>query len=192
MGEQWRKPQPTISEQHPTMPPLTLNQAAREAERSKATLLEAIRSGRLSAPKDELGRYQIDPAELFRVYPPTGQRPDAETATDPLLPTPETTLFRQKVELLERIIRGIENERDDLRRRLDAESEARENAAAEIRRLTLMLTHQPKSEPEAQLVHIANQNSRLATVRPWLWVALATVIIGAVFALWLAYGGLLP
>ncbi|MCC8985353.1 MAG: hypothetical protein LM513_02080 [Nitrospira sp.] len=174
------------------MPPLTLNQAAREAERSKATLLKAIQSGRLSAPKDELGRYQIDPAELFRVYPPTGQRPDAETATDPLLPTPETALLWQKVELLERIIRGIENERDDLRRRLDAESEARENAAAEIRRLTLMLTHQPKSEPEAQPVHIANQNSRLATVRPWLWVALATVIIGAVFALWPAYGGLLP
>lgn len=174
------------------MPPLTLNQAAREAERSKATLLEAIRSGRLSAPKDELGRYQIDPAELFRVYPPTGQRPDAETATDPLLPTPETALLQQKVELLERIIRGIENERDDLRRRLDAESEARENAAAEIRRLTLMLTHQPKPEPEAQPVPTADQNGRPATVRPWLWVALATVIIGAVFALWPAYGGLLP
>ena len=174
------------------MPPLTLNQAAREAERSKATLLEAIRSGRLSAPKDELGRYQIDPAELFRVYPPTGQRPDAETATDPLLPTPETALFRQKVELLERIIRGIENERDDLRRRLDAESEARENAAAEIRRLTLMLTHQPKPEPEAKPVPTADQNGRSATVRPWLWVALATVIIGVVFALWPAYGGLLP
>ena len=174
------------------MPPLTLNQAAREAERSKATLLEAIRSGRLSAPKDELGRYQIDPAELFRVYPPTGRRPDAETATDPLQPTTETALLRQKVELLERIIRGIENERNDLRRRLDAESEARENAAAEIRRLTLMLTHQPKPEPEAQPAPTANQNDHLAPVRPWLWVVLAAVLIAAVFALWLAYGDLLP
>lgn len=100
----------------------------------------------MSAPKDELGRYRIDPAELFRVYPPTTQEPDAETAIDPLQPTTETALLRQKVELLERIIRGIENERNDLRRRLDAESEARENAAAEIRRLTLMLTHQPKPD----------------------------------------------
>ena len=99
------------------MPPLTLNQAAREAGRSKATLLDAIRGGRLSAPKDELGRYQIDPAELFRVYPPTAQRPDVETATDPMLPTTETALLQQKVELLERIIQGIENERNDLRRR---------------------------------------------------------------------------
>ena len=174
------------------MPPLTLNQAAREAGRSKATLLEAIRGGRLSAPKDELGRYQIDPAELFRVYPPTTQEPDTETATDPLPPTMETALLRQKVEFLERIIRGIENERNDLRRRLDAESEARENAAAEIRHLTLMLTHSPKIEPEAQPAPTANQNDHLAPVRPWLWVVLAAVLIGAVFALWRAYGRPLP
>ena len=32
-------------------------------------------------------------------------------------PTMETALLRQKVELLERIIQGIENERNDLRRR---------------------------------------------------------------------------
>ena len=55
-----------------------------------------------------------------------------------------------------------------------------------------MLTHQPKPEPEAQPVPTANQNGRPATVRPLLWVALAAVIIGAVFALWLAYGDLLP
>ena len=96
------------------------------------------------------------------------------------------------MELLERIIRGIENERDDLRRRLDTESEARENAAAEIRRLTLMLTHQPKPELEVQPIPAADQNSRPTTVHPWLWVALATVIIGVVFALWLVYDGLLP
>ena len=174
------------------MPPLTLNQASREAERSKATLLEAIRNGRLSAPKDDLGRYQIDPAELFRVYPPTGRRPDAETATDPLQPTTETALLRQKVEFLERIIRGIENERNDLRRRLDAESGARESAAAEIRRLTLMLTHPPAPEPKARPTPMANQNNRPAPARPWLWVALTVALIGVVLVRWLAYGRLLP
>ena len=125
-------------------------------------------------------------------YQPTTQRPDTETATDPLSPTMETTLLRQKVELLERIIQGIENERNDLRRRLDAESEARENAAAEIRRLALMFTHPPKPEPDAQPAPTANPNDRPAPVRPWLWVALAAVLIGAAFALWLAYGCLLP
>ena len=74
------------------MPLLTLNQAAKEAGKSKQTILDAIRNGRLSAPKDEQGRYQIDPAELFRVYPVTGQqtsqRQDAETGTDH--PRPDT------------------------------------------------------------------------------------------------------
>lgn len=130
------------------MPPLTLNQAAREAVKSKSTILDAIRGGRLSATKDGQGRYQIDPAELFRVWPPTGQPPDMETATDPLPNAMETALLRQKVGFLERILQGVEDERDDLRRRLDAESAARESAAAEIRRLTLMITHQSEQKAE--------------------------------------------
>ena len=130
------------------MPLLTLNQAAKEAGKSKQTILDAIRNGRLSAPKDEQGRYQIDPAELFRVYPVTGQqtsqRPDAETGTDHPRPDTGTAFF-------ERIIAGLESERDDLRRRLDQSEEAREREAAERReaqtKLTALLTYQPKAEP---------------------------------------------
>ena len=48
---------------------LTLNQAAKACGRSKSTLLDAIRSGRMSAPKDDQGRYAIDPAELHRAFP---------------------------------------------------------------------------------------------------------------------------
>ena len=48
---------------------LTLNQAAKTCSRSKSTLLDAIRSGRMSAPKDDRGRYAIDPAELHRAFP---------------------------------------------------------------------------------------------------------------------------
>jgi predicted ribosome quality control (RQC) complex YloA/Tae2 family protein len=125
------------------MPPLTLNQAAKAAGKSKQTLLDAIRGGRLSAPKDEQGRYQIDPAELFRAYPQTGLKPVSETATDPARPDTQTTLF-------ERIIAGLENERDDLRRRLDQSEESREKEAAERReaqtKLTALLTHQPEAK----------------------------------------------
>ena len=131
------------------MPLLTLNQAAREAGKSKATILDAIRNGRLTAPKDEQGRYQIDPAELFRVWPQTIQPPDTETETDPAPTMLETALLRQQVAFLERILQGSEDERNDLRRRLDAESAARESAAAEIRRLTQMITQQ--SEPKAEI-----------------------------------------
>lgn len=48
---------------------MSLNQAAKTCGRAKSTILEAIKSGRLSAPKDDKGRYEIDPSELHRVFP---------------------------------------------------------------------------------------------------------------------------
>jgi len=52
-----------------TMKPLNLNQAAKTCKKSKAALLKAIHSGRLSAKQNELKVWEIDPYELFRVYP---------------------------------------------------------------------------------------------------------------------------
>lgn len=58
---------------------LSLNQAAKEAGKSKKTLIEALKSGKMSADKVN-GRWEIDPSELFRVYPKdTGVEPVAET-----------------------------------------------------------------------------------------------------------------
>jgi len=37
--------------------------------------------GRLSASKDEKGQWFIDPAELFRVYPPVARKETVETQT---------------------------------------------------------------------------------------------------------------
>ena len=47
---------------------LSLRTAAQQAGTSKSTILWAIQSGRLSATRTEDG-YQIDSAELSRVYP---------------------------------------------------------------------------------------------------------------------------
>lgn len=47
----------------------TLGAAAKASRKSKATISKAIKSGRLSALKDDTGVYQIEPAELHRVYP---------------------------------------------------------------------------------------------------------------------------
>jgi len=48
---------------------LTLGQAAKECGKTKSTLFEAIRSGRLSAVRNGKNEWQIEPPELFRVYP---------------------------------------------------------------------------------------------------------------------------
>ena len=49
---------------------LTMNQAAKECGRAKSTLSKAIKAGKMTAEKQEDGSYRIDPAELFRVFPP--------------------------------------------------------------------------------------------------------------------------
>jgi hypothetical protein len=128
------------------MPPLTLGQAAKASGRSKAGILKTIQTGRLSATRDDKGQWQIDPAELFRVYPATVQSEREGTPVN----AEQTTVFQEKIGFLERIITGLEDERDDLRRRLDqSEDERRETQA----RLTALLTYQPapvkaEAEPE--------------------------------------------
>ena len=53
---------------------LTLGEAEKEVGVTKSTISRAIKDGRMSANRNENGHYQIDPAELFRVYPPTRER----------------------------------------------------------------------------------------------------------------------
>lgn len=57
---------------------LSLNKAAKEAGIAKATLLEALKSGRISASKSDKGHWEIDPSELFRAFPKTGFREPSE------------------------------------------------------------------------------------------------------------------
>lgn len=57
----------------------TLGEAAKATGKSKATISKAIKSGRISAQKDGSGTFQIDPAELHRVYPPTVSIEQKET-----------------------------------------------------------------------------------------------------------------
>ena len=49
---------------------LSAKQAAEQVGLSKQGIIKAIKQGKLSAAKDDNGEWQIDPAELFRVYQP--------------------------------------------------------------------------------------------------------------------------
>lgn len=125
--------------------PYTLGQAAKATGKSKPTIQRAIKSGHLSAKRNDNGSYTIDPAELHRVFQPVTPKGNA-TGTMKQSETPE---LQGENQLLRELLKQVEGERDDLRRRLDASEVAREAAAAETRRLTLLLTHQPPSSPVA-------------------------------------------
>lgn len=60
----------------------TLGEAAKATGKSKATISKAIKSGRISAVKDESGTFRIDPAELHRVYTPTVSNEQEETPSE--------------------------------------------------------------------------------------------------------------
>lgn len=51
------------------MAKLSVAQAAALIGKSKSTLLRAVKSGRVSASRDEAGTLWLDPSEVFRVYP---------------------------------------------------------------------------------------------------------------------------
>ena len=51
----------------------TLGQAAKVAGVSKTTISNAVKAGRLSAGRGDKNQYQIDAAELARVYPVDGK-----------------------------------------------------------------------------------------------------------------------
>ena len=65
----------------------TLGEAAKATGKSKATISKSIKSGRISARKDEKGTFHIDPSELHRVYPPTVSNEHKETQVN----TPKNT-----------------------------------------------------------------------------------------------------
>jgi hypothetical protein len=66
-----------------------LREAAEHAGTSKSSIWRAIKSGRLSATKRDGGDYSIDPAELFRAFPP---RSETETLEQPLAHTTGQTV----------------------------------------------------------------------------------------------------
>ena len=59
---------------------LTLRQAAEQVVASKSSIARALKSGRLSADRDDKGAWAIDPAELFRVFDPIEGGPDRDTS----------------------------------------------------------------------------------------------------------------
>jgi hypothetical protein len=48
---------------------LSLSEAAIAAGIAKSTIWRAVKAGRISAARTVTGTYQVDPAELFRVFP---------------------------------------------------------------------------------------------------------------------------
>lgn len=111
---------------------LSLTEAAKATGLTRPGLLKAIQTGRLSASKNDIGQWQIDPAELFRVYDPVNT-----TVNINQLETNDEFIAKE-LALTKRLLAQVEAERDHLRQSLT--------------QALGLLTHQPEAtqkEPSA-------------------------------------------
>lgn len=104
----------------------TLGQAAKATGKTKTTIAKAIAKGRLSAQKDDIGQYVIDPSELHRVYPVlvknTSKVDDTRLSVDHSLLIENATL-KAKLEAMGELNRVLEDrlgKADDQNTRLSA------------------------------------------------------------------------
>ena len=116
----------------------TMGQAARAVGKAKSTLSRDVKAGKISATRNPDGSLAIDPAELHRVYPPVfqsnGSGNGRSNDSQPSEPPAGTGFEQREIELLRERLADKDAVIEDLRRRLDFESEER-------RRLTAILTH---------------------------------------------------
>lgn len=107
----------------------SITRAAKETGLSKSTISRAIKSGKISAQRAEDGAYQIEPAELFRVYPKGVAQPHDDARHDAprnpheepdATPSKADETLRVENEMLREMLDRERETVTDLRKRLDA------------------------------------------------------------------------
>ena len=134
------------------MEKLSLNKAAKEASVAKSTLLEALNYGRMSAEKNDKGHWQIDPAELFRVFPKSSSTEQLEPKPTPIESSQKTRQNRAlelEVKMLREQIDRMDTERERERAQftdqIEALREQAERQSADHRQALAALTDQRES-----------------------------------------------
>jgi len=111
----------------------SLSEAAKATGKNKTTIQRAIKNGKISAAKGDSGSYEIDPAELHRVFPPVAaQHPQSNDTQQDRIASTNSTLGRvleleKELAVAHERANGLEAQKDqmvdtinDLRKRLDS------------------------------------------------------------------------
>ena len=128
----------------------TLGEAAKEVGKSKTTLTRAISAGRMSGKRLEDGSYEIDPAELFRVFdrvetPETVAEVSNATQRDPI----ETRLQQSQDKTVTRLQSEIRELKERVEVAEDDRRQAEDDRRNEIKRVTALLTHEQETGSKA-------------------------------------------
>jgi len=101
----------------------TLRQAAKATGKAPNTIRNAIKKGKISASKDDLGQFAISADELHRIYPPINDQPVDRVNLHSLDPrveqnenAPEIKALEGKIKLLEATLEDARQDRDEWRK----------------------------------------------------------------------------
>ena len=114
---------------------LSAGEAAKLVGKSVPTITRAIKSGKLSATPRKPRGWDIDPSELFRVFPAVTGETNAKSNKLEHETAIKDSVLQAKLEVMEQRFDDAQATINDLRTRLDAES-------AERRQLTAQITDQ--------------------------------------------------
>lgn len=133
---------------------MNINQAAKAVRVARSTLYRDIQEGKISVGKDGRGKPYVDVSELERAYGSVTVSDTSESVskgqTETLQKDRKDSTLQREYDLLREQIGLLKSERDDLRRRLDEETEERRMTQA---KLTALLTDQREKSVEAKPVN---------------------------------------
>lgn len=116
---------------------LTAREAGEQVGKTRQAIIKAIKKGTLSAEKDAAGEWRLEPAELFRVYPPVPAVNATVPATEFSLDTDrirrELEIRDEQIASLRERLAGLEEDKHDLR-------EDRDRWRAQAEQATRLLT----------------------------------------------------
>ena len=92
---------------------LSATQAGKAVGKSVPTITRAIKSGKLSAEKRDGGGYDIDPSELFRVWPAVSNDSDVTPKMLERETPNETNALQREVDLLREMLDETKADRDE-------------------------------------------------------------------------------
>jgi hypothetical protein len=143
----------------------TLGTAATACGVNKSTVLRAIKAGKVSATRNEHGEWQIDPAEMHRVYPPVAATDAAQQSEQRHAPAQQRDRTDELVSELRARLEDMRTERD--RARTDAET-WRTAFERELAQRALPAPGNDAQSPETTPATPPEQPSRLR--RTWRWL----------------------
>jgi len=130
---------------------LTLGQAAEMCGWSKGALSKAIKSGQMSVHAKTKAGFQLDPAEVLRVFPKKTETPPSEQSETPQKFSGNSALSAE-VEALRQQIATAElertREREQLSDRIESLQQMLADEKSERRQLTALLTDQREKPAE--------------------------------------------